>query len=51
MQEFLGPCFVQTAAAFSVLNLEDLILNMHCQKLWLIYLFSLLPIGKEERVK
>lgn len=47
MQEFLGLCFVQTAAAFSA----DLILNMHCQKLWLITVFFLLPIRKEEKVK
>ena len=49
MQEFLGLCFRQTAAAFSVLNLADLILNMHCQKLWLIYCIFLLPIGKQKR--
>lgn len=47
MQEFLGLCSMQTAAAFSVFNLAGLILNMQCQKLRLIYCTFLLPIGKE----
>lgn len=38
MKEFTGTCFVQTAGAFSVLNLADLIVNVLCQKLWLICL-------------
>ena len=32
MEEFTGTCFVQTAGAFSALNLADLIVNVLCQK-------------------